>query len=424
MRSKLKSFLSQEAMSDQIDNNEISQVSILDEQHDQSEREAALAETQETINDVDMVEGLDEANNNWRDIAKKALDSGNITPELREGLEAHFTLMTHYLGPVVSTETFALEGVEDDTTYLLQATTSLEGLGGALGKIKNSLYDRLSKSFHAHDDLHAQQEVYTKLSKQATDLLVRLKQKYKDPSQKIVLKTGRYTNTLTQGGQLVTDLPKALELHLKAMHLLTNNYADAVCANFADIIGIYTKILNSKDANFIIREALELRSFYTSSEMLPKDFVTGKNFLGNMALKPNPKTYAFKNNDILKYIKDRGNCAAPHWSKAGPIPEAGKIEMTVKDLFLAVSTLVKITTGLKKNYSSYVSTEQKMLEHAKKMEKSLRAAYAFGDFGSRVASTIATALIREVASGVMPVQLGLSKEIPIIRGLLGFLGRA
>lgn len=424
MSRKLAKFVSQEALATEIDNNPLKDVAILDEQNELTERDAALAETENTVNQIDLVEGLDAVNGRWRGIAEKALDSGNVTPELREGLEAHFNLMLHHLGPVASTETFGLEGVEDNTAYLLQAVASLEGLGAKLGKIKNALYDRLSKSFHAKEDLHKQQQVYTRLGKQANDLLIRLKAKYKDPNQKLSLKTGRYTNALTQGGKLVTDLTKALSLHLKTMNYLVNDYGEAVCDNIVEVMKIYGEILKTDNDDVAVRASLKIRRVYTPSEIIPKEIVSGQSLLGNMALKPNPKSYEFKDNDIVQYIKDRGNCAAPHWTKAGPIPEAGVIEITAKELFNVIAALIKVITGLNQNYKAYVSTEDKVLAEMLRMDKLLKDSYAFGDFEIRLASIMASALTREAVNGIMPVRLALSKEIPILRGLLGFLGRA
>lgn len=379
--------------------------------------------TQNSVYALSEINSLQEANDTWTKIFKSARKTDRVTPEVFAGVEAHFKRLADQLGRAFETEQSAMESVGDDTElYLMEATSSLESVSGTLGKLKNAVLDSISKAWHDKADSREQIKVLTALNRLAKEEQKRLAIKYKTKTEKVTINTGRYTNTFTVQGKVNTQSPFAVvKVYFDSIHDLTDNYAMNVFTNLDKLVVLAGKIIKTSDLEAKTDLFHTVTKIPTPSELVPVYLEEGKHMLGNLALDPNKHNKIRLEDEAYgEYFHRRATYGRPTWVAAGKRAEATDLTMDVGSLIL-ICKLIEIDTA---NLIKWLPGVDKAHRQLEAKIRSVKIA-DLPDQATKVMVThLFNAVTSELVNGINPVQELMSKHLPILRGLLGFISKA
>lgn len=379
--------------------------------------------TQDAVAALDDVNSLQEANEAWKKILKSAQKSGRVTPEVCAGVEAHFNRVADQLGQAFEAQQLAMECAGGDLDmFVTEATSSLESVSGALGKIKNAVLDSISKAWHSKADSRDQIKVLTELNKLAREEHARLTSKYNSKTEKVTINTGRYTNTFTSQGKVDTRNPFAVvKAYFSTIQDVTDKYALSVFSNLDKLTILAGKVIKTSGEEVKLKVFNTVTQIPTPSELVPTYLEEGEHMLGNLALEPNQHSkIRLDGENYAEYFHRRSKYGRPTWVAAGNRAESADLTMDVGSLML-ICKLIEIDTH---NLIEWLPDVGRAFGALEGKIRSVKLDDIPDEATKTMVSFLFNAVTAELVNGVNPIQEIISKHIPNLRGLLGFISKA
>ena len=387
---------------------------VLDDVEEDEEKE----EDEEEVLDKaeEEAEELTEANEAWTIIMRSAVANGNVTPELKAGVEAHFVRMSKVLGDNVAGDIASVEAFSDDhDLYCEHVVASLEGIGDTLERIGERIVETGSRMFHVVDDLLTQKKTYGKIKQMADAALNRLASSDKTSSE---IKTGHQTRELSIAGNLTSNLVKDVTMHVKSMEGIFNNYIPNVVGNIDKIIEVVKSVKghSMKEMDELVKP---LKDVPLASSYLRPEWANGKGFMGCIALRGGEGNVA-QNGSFYRYTRLRLKAGAPTWTSIEDVPQRTKLTVSKADAQKALQAIRQHCANMIACHGAVIALQKKTRDKETSLKNALRNNLQKHNRFHQMAFMLAN---NEIGYYLRPARKAIYRDVRVLRGIVSFLNR-